>query len=824
MSQETPQESIYDALGMLVIRVDADLKVWYVNAFGLRLLGFARLGQVFRRPLIELFDADPISSPEFLAELRDCSAHRGVRQVEAPLTTNDGRRLWISWSIEYRAAADAILAPIFLVGADVTRVHQSMASALLFQHIAQNNPLSIVITDADLTILFANPAALAMTGYAADEVIGRRPQMFRSGLTPDETYQAMWVALGAGLTWRGEFVNRHKDGTIYTERKTISPIVDQAGRCSFYFAIGEDSSKQHEAEMRLLELSSTDALTGLRNRAGFLVELARLAQRASAARTGIAVVHLDVDDFSSVNRLLAHDDADRVLVEIGRRLDATVREADVVARLGSDEFGLLLPAPEVPLAAHCEEVSSRLLAAIRPPFVVGERTIELTMSIGIACFPADGSDAGELLASAASATQLAKRDGGDSAVTFDRAAGGEDADRRELLGELRHVVDRQQLVLHYQPQLSLQTGALIGLEALLRWQHPERGLVPPGRFIPWAEESGLIISISEWVLAEACRQMRAWLDAGLPPIKVGVNLSARHFRFPKLYSTVGDALAQHRIDPRTLELEITEGAMMHDVAIAARTSDRLKEIGVRLSLDDFGTGYSSLAYLSRFPIDVVKIDQSFVRDITSNPTNAAIAQATIAMSHKLGKVVLAEGVETEEQMHYLRRSDCDEMQGYLFSRPLPADEIAVLRRSGRRLDFGTGKGDTPPTVLLVDDEPSILSALRRVLRREGYRVLVAESAAAALGVLARETVEVIVSDQRMPQMTGTELLSRVKTLHPRTVRLVLSGYSEITAVTDAINRGSIHKYLSKPWDDEHLKSEIRDAFRYWKERFGSDAG
>ena len=257
--------------------------------------------------------------------------------------------------------------------------------------------------------------------------------------------------------------------------------------------------------------------------------------------------------------------------------------------------------------------------------------------------------------------------------------------------------------------------------------------------------------------------------------------------------------------------------MMLDVATSTRTSEGLKGLGVRLSLDDFGTGYSSLAYLSRFPIDVVKIDQSFVRDITSNPASAAIVQAIIAMSHKLGKIALAEGVETEEQMHYLRRCDCDEMQGYFFSRPLPAEQMSALRSSGKRLAFGSNADDAPPTVLLVDDEPSILSALNRLLRREGYRVLVAGSAEAAFAVLARESVAVILSDQRMPVMTGTELLARVKTLYPQTVRMVLSGYSEISAVTDAINKGSIHKYLSKPWDDEHLKSEIRDAFRTWKE-------
>jgi diguanylate cyclase (GGDEF)-like protein/PAS domain S-box-containing protein len=822
---DPPQASIYDALGLIVIRVDAQLKVWYVNSFGLRLLGHSRLGQVFRWPLTELLGADTQRPPEFLAELRDIGAHGGVRQVETPLTAGDGRRLWISWSIEQRVGADTILAPIFLVGTDVTRMHESLESALLFRDIAQNSPLSILITDARRKILFANPAALAMSGYSAEEVVGRQPRMFRSGLTPDETYNAMWAALGSGVSWSGELINRRKDGQVFTERLSISPIDDHDGQLRFYFAIGEDSSRQRELETRLALVTRSDALTGLHNRVGFVNELARLTRCpavATAAATRIAVVHIDIDDFESINRTFGHETGDRLLVEFGRRLADSVPEADAVARLGNDEFGLLLSVPEENSGDSYDELSSLLLAALRPAFVIGEQTFEVSSSLGFACFPADGKEPGELLAGAASATRVAKRDGGNSAARFDGQLNTEDSERRELLVDLRQVIEKRQLLLHYQPQLNLQTGALIGVEALLRWQHPEKGMIPPGRFIPWAEESGLIIAIGEWVLGEACRQMREWLDAGLPPIKVAVNLSARHFRVANLCQSVGEALDRHQIDPQTLELEITEGAMMLDVATSTRTSEGLKGLGVRLSLDDFGTGYSSLAYLSRFPIDVVKIDQSFVRDITSNPASAAIVQAIIAMSHKLGKIALAEGVETEEQMHYLRRCDCDEMQGYFFSRPLPADQVSALRSAGKRLALGSNADAAPPTVLLVDDEPSILSALNRLLRREGYRVLVAGSAEAAFAVLARESVAVILSDQRMPVMTGTELLARVKTLYPQTVRMVLSGYSEISAVTDAINKGSIHKYLSKPWDDEHLKSEIRDAFRTWRERFGRD--
>jgi diguanylate cyclase (GGDEF)-like protein/PAS domain S-box-containing protein len=635
--------SLYDALGCIVMRLDTRLRIWYVNSFGLQLLGYNRLGQVFQQPLASLIDRDSMQATEFLAQLEDIGAHGVVRQLESPLTGAKGRRLWISWTIEHRADTDMQLAPIVLVGADVTRLHESIESSQLFRDIAESSPLGIVITDAELTIRFANPAALAITGYTADEVIGSQPRMFGSGLTPDDTYRAMWAALNAGGSWSGEFINRHKDGGTYVEKIQIAAILDRDGVVRFFFSIAEDLSKQRDFDRRLEALSSTDVLTSLPNRAGFLGIASLAMHRVSAAGHGLAVVDLDIDDFETVNRSLGAGLADCLLIEIGHRLAATVREDDLVARLGSDDFGLLLNIPESPTATDCAEISSRLLAAIRPPFTLGQRTIAVTASIGIACAPGDGDDAGELLTRAVGAAQNAKRAGGDRMARFDPALASEDSGRRQMLGELRHAAARNQLVLHYQPQLSLQTGAIVGLEALVRWQHPLHGLIPPGRFIPAAEESGQIIAIGEWVLGEACRQMRRWLDAGFAPIKVAVNLSARQFRLANLALVVGNALAASQLDPRTLELEITEGAMMHDVAVAIRTSERLKELGVRLSLDDFGTGYSSLAYLSRFPIDIVKIDQSFVRDITTNPTNAAIAQATIAMSHKLGKVTLAEG-------------------------------------------------------------------------------------------------------------------------------------------------------------------------------------
>lgn len=380
-----------------------------------------------------------------------------------------------------------------------------------------------------------------------------------------------------------------------------------------------------------------------------------------------------------------------------------------------------------------------------------------------------------------------------------------------------------ELRLHYQPQLSLHSGQIIGLEALVRWQHPTRGLLSPSHFITLAEECGLIIALGEWVMRTAVQQIRSWRNQGLTPVRVAVNLSAPHFRQKELPDTIEKLLFDADVTASLLELELTESVMMHDAQAAIQIVDRLKTLGIRISLDDFGTGYSSLAYLSRFAIDVIKIDQSFVADITNNPVNASIATATIAMAHKLGKTVIAEGVETKGQMVYLRRHECDEMQGYFFSRPVDAATISEMLRSSAGINLSLDQGEAQMTLLLVDDEPNILNALKRLLRREGYRILSAESAAQGLDLLATHRVHVIISDQRMPVMTGTEFLRRVKDLYPDTVRLILSGYSELESLTDAINKGAIYRYISKPWDDERLKMELTQAFRFYRERHPASA-
>jgi diguanylate cyclase (GGDEF)-like protein/PAS domain S-box-containing protein len=681
----------------------------------------------------------------------------------------------------------------------------------LYRRIVENSSLGLILTDLDGNIVYANPRQCETSGYSAEELIGRNARIFRSESTAAETYRDLWATITAGGIWHGEMVNRRKNGELVTEYMRISSLRKSDGTIVNYLAIKEEQLASRSLSSAAGRCSTMDGLTGLPNRPALVGRLGEVISRAHANAAGFALLLIDLDSFRTFNESIGQIAADQVLLEVVTRLSASIRSDDLIARSGGDEFVLVLNGLEE--EPRCAEMADRVLHALTQAIRLDGQDRTITGSLGIARYPSDARDAEGLLRAADLALGNAKRQGGNQYCFFAPAT-GHTSDRSDLILQLRQVVERGELRLHYQPQLSLVSGEIVAVEALIRWQHPERGLVPPNAFIPVAEETGLIIAIGEWVLAEACRQTKIWRDAGLPAIRVAVNLSARHFHLGSLPDAVAAILRATGMEAKYLELELTESAMMQDASKAVRIVDRLKELGVRISLDDFGTGYSSLAYLSRFAIDRLKVDQSFVRDITSNPVNASITTATIAMAHKLGKIVVAEGVETEAQMHFLRRHDCDEMQGFLFSKPLPADQLTELLRIGRRLNFDQAAADgIQPAMLLVDDEQNILNALRRLFRREGYRIITASSGAEALELLAVNPVQVIISDQRMPEMSGVEFLSKVKELYPQTVRMVLSGYSDLSAVTGAINKGAIWKYISKPWDDESLVQEVRSAFR-----------
>lgn len=431
--------------------------------------------------------------------------------------------------------------------------------------------------------------------------------------------------------------------------------------------------------------ASHDGLTGLPNRVLFHEMLAHAMARTQRTEKLLAVMFLDLDGFKNINDTLGHEYGDILLKKIAQRLTAVLRKDDLVARQGGDEFTILVQ--DIATVPSIVRIAEQILAAVSKTVIADVHAMHVTASIGIAVFPVDDVETSHLLRDADIAMYHAKEAGKNNFQFYKATMNALIRERIEIENGLRHALERNELVLHYQPQVDIGSGKIIAVEALLRWAHPEKGLIPPGRFIPVAEESNLIIAIGEWVLRAACKQNRAWQDAGLPHIRMAVNLSARQFRQPQLVAVVANAMedAGLALHSGNLELEVTESMIMTNIGETIATLNKLHEIGVSLSVDDFGTGHSSLAYLKRFPIHTLKIDKSFVDDITTDPDSAAIAATIIALGHSLKLNVIAEGVETAEQLAVLRKLKCDEMQGYYFSRPIPAEELERLLREDRRL-------------------------------------------------------------------------------------------------------------------------------------------
>nr|MBL8411545.1 EAL domain-containing protein [Dechloromonas sp.] len=728
----------------------------------------------------------------------------------------DGHWLWVETrgrAIRRNDQGKAMLSVGTMV--DITARKRAEAEHRLSSVVFTGISDGICITDADNRILLANAAFTRITGYPLDEVRGRTPALLKSGAHTPIFYKAMWESIGRHDSWQGEITNRRKDGELVTEWLNISAVRDTQGQLINYVGIFSDLSERKAADDRIQYLSSYDPLTNLPNRTLFTDRLAQALLGARRFNRQTAAILLDIDRFRFINETLGPPAGDEVLLEVTRRLNLQVREGDTVGRRSGNEFGFVMA--NLGQERDAIALAQRMLDAIAVPFVVDGQTLALTASIGISVAPRDGESADQLLKSADVALARAKQSGRNTFRFYSPEMDADAARRLGLEAALREALQNNELAVVYQPQVSLESGNVIGMEALLRWHSSLFGNISPSEFIPIAEETGLILPIGEWVLRTAALQTRRWLDLGFPMLRVAVNLSARQFRQAGLVQIVRQTLSDTGLPPGALELEITESAFIDDADEAIAMCRALKVLGVKLSLDDFGTGYSSLAYLSRFPFDKLKIDQGFVRDITENPVNAAIATAAIVMSRSLNLAVLAEGVETEAQANFLRGRRCDAMQGFLFSRPLPPDEFEQLMVGNKRMRFSELPGDGAQTLLLVDDEPNILNSLSRLLRREGYSILTATSPTEAFDLLAKHPVQVILSDQRMPDMSGTEFFARVRQLYPDTIRIVLTGYTDLDSVTSAINRGAIYKFLTKPWDDDQLRDQVREAFRLVKE-------
>ena len=565
-----------------------------------------------------------------------------------------------------------------------------------------------------------------------------------------------------------------------------------------------------EREERLQYLAYYDALTGLPNRTLFQDRLSQFLHSARHEQGGVAVILLDLDRFKQLNDTLGRHVGDALLRAVGERLGVALEQPCVLARVAADTFAVAVAG--LPVGTDATSIlRRRIFAPLQAPLALNGGEVHLAAKAGIALYPADGQDAETLFTRAEAALKQAQASG-EHYLHYAPEINARIAEKLALENELRAALEAEQFVLYYQPRVSLRSGLIVGSEALIRWQHPQQGLLAPAQFIPLAEQTGLIVPIGAWVLRSACAQQAAWLAEQLDAVPVAVNLSAVQLHKGEVLPLLRELLSAAPALADYLELELTESVVMQDPDAAARLLQAFRELGLRLALDDFGTGYSSLAYLQRLPFDVVKIDRAFVTDITHNPGDAAIASAVIGMAQRLGLRVVAEGVETEGQLNYLRASGCDEIQGYYFSPPLPAPEFAAMLRAAKHLPPRSAAEQEERTVLVIDDEPGVRNALVRALRPDGYRVLTAAGAEEALELLALHRVQVVICDQRLPGLSGTELLGRVRALHPDSIRIVLSGYTDLNVVIEAVNRGAIYKFLTKPWEDELLREHIRDAF------------
>ena len=567
-----------------------------------------------------------------------------------------------------------------------------------------------------------------------------------------------------------------------------------------------------DKEEKLSYLAYYDALTGLPNGRLFQDRLAQLLHSNKHDQSLTCVILLNLERFAHLNDALGRHAGDALLAQIGQRLLACLGESTTLARISGDMFAVAGLASIEDGGAFLQQ---RIFAAFAQPFSLNEREIRVSAKAGLALYPTDGTDGETLFKHAEVALKKAKLSG-ERYLYYSPQMNAALSTRLALETELQQALQTNQFVIHYQPRVDLTNGRIVSAEALIRWQHPTRGLVAPGEFIPVAEDTGMIVPLGAWVIDAVCAQQAAWLKRQLDIVPVAINLSAAQCKKGHALKTINSAIVTHGIDQQYIEFELTESVVMDDPEEAASQLHALKKLGMRLSLDDFGTGYSSLAYLKRFPFDFVKIDRAFVTDVTKSPEDAAIATAVIAMAHSLNLRVIAEGVETEGQLQFLRKHRCDELQGYYFSRPVPADAFEAMLREDKRLACTPITVNHANTLLLVDDESNNLSALNRLLRRDGYRILTASSGEEALELMAVNRVQVIISDQCMPGMSGSEFLCIAKELYPDTMRIILSSYADLAAVTDGINRGAIFKFLTKPWDDDLLRENIRDAFRRYR--------
>lgn len=664
--------AIFLRAGIGIATVGADGRLITANPALLRMLGYTQQ-ELVSMTFAEFTHPDDVDRDlQLYQELLD--EKRETYQMEKRYQCKDGSIRWghLTVSLIHRESDDDHYAIKMIE--DITERKTQEDQLQLMAKVIENTIEGVTITDAQGTIISVNAAFTTVTGYSAEEVMGQNPRILKSDQHSGSFYADMWDSLLTHGFWQGEIWNRRKSGSAYPEWLTISAIRDANGQATHYVAVFHDITETKQNEEQIKYQAYHDALTGLPNRQLFRDRLENALAHARRSHHALAVIFLDLDRFKVINDTLGHVTGDRLLQEAGKRLTACVRMDDTVARQGGDEFILLLS--EINDPKDVTKIAWKITNAFRQPFFIDSREMFITPSMGISIFPGDGDDVDTLIKNADTALYRAKEQGRNNYQLYAPDMNAQALMRLEMESALRRALERNEFLLYFQPRVDLNTGKVTSAEALVRWQRPQFGLVAPGDFIPLAEETGLIVQIGEWVLRTACRQNQQWIAAGYAPIRVAVNLSARQFLQDTLVQMVKSTLRATRLDPHLLELEITETVAMQHTEHSLPMLQELHTLGIHLSIDDFGTGYSSLGYLKKFPVDALKIDQSFVRDIPQDQDDAAIATAVIGIAHTLNLRVIAEGVEEQAQLDFMRTQHCDEVQGFIFGQPVAHEEFA----------------------------------------------------------------------------------------------------------------------------------------------------
>jgi len=667
--------SVFDSAPLAIAVMDREGRTVMANAALEQFLGYSGIELAAMRCAEythpDYIDADQVLYRELLRGQGN-SYTRDRRYLR-----KDGEVVWGRLTIAL--VQEANNEPIYAIGmiADIGEQLAAEKREIQARTVFENTSEGIIITDPEQRILAVNRAFSEITGFTEPEVLGKQPSMLRSGRQENSFYQGLWATLKATGQWRGEFWNRRKNGEVYPQLSTISAVYDQDQQLTNYISVFRDITQRKQSEEALYDLAHKDALTGLPNRSLLRARLEQSLSRAKREGELLALLFLDLDLFKNVNDTLGHPVGDALLQRVAEAMATKIRDADSIARLGGDEFVVLMEDLADPNMAA--QLARRLLETFTEPFEAQGRELYITASIGISVFPMDGEGMDTLLSNADVAMYQAKEHGRNTYRFFEAAMTEGAIERLRLENALRGALARDELTLYYQPQVRIDNGQMLGAEALLRWTHPQLGQIPPGQFIPIAEELGIINELGTWVLEQACLQLVHWDQQGFYVPRIAVNLSVQQLERVDLDKRVREVLEQLKLDPGRLELEVTESMLMRHAERVIANLASLRDLGIAIAVDDFGSGYSSMAYLKQLPISRLKVDRAFVAHLTIDPSDDAITRAVIALGNGLGLDVLAEGVETQAQADFLLNEGCNTAQGYLFGRPMSAED---LERSG----------------------------------------------------------------------------------------------------------------------------------------------